>query len=220
MLDEYSSVRSEAAMREILQKIIGSSVGIQIVQSADNISRCSGVHIGNGRILTVQHALDENNNPEKIIISSGNILQTANIVGAIPGLDLLLLQSEKFEGSIQAAVVSNESDDNSFQPGKTLLYSPYFPQRRILSGPIVGRDIDCTKDTSPEFDPYSRFPQYNFVVQTMNNSVPGNSGAGMFNLCGELVGILRKGAQALDLNLQPTYPIALGVSSKALNEFK
>ena len=219
MINEYNSkLTNETALRETLHKIISSSVGIHFVQSKDQIFRGSGVHIGGGLILTVQHALTPNEPSGRIIVNHEDNQWSANIIEAINGLDLLLLQIKQFNNNLQTVKV-HEQVEYAFQPGEVLFYTPYYPQRRVLAGRFVGRDIEYIKEDNPELDPFPRFPQYNFVIGTQIRLAPGNSGSGVFNLQGDLVGTIRSCAQALDQNHNPIFPIALGVSSTALKEF-
>lgn len=136
----------------------------------------SGVIIsGDGYILTNNHVIS---NANKItVILSNNEKYNASVKGREPALDIALIKIEK--SGLQAAVMG---DSSSVKVGESVIAvgNPLGQLGGTVTNGIISalnRDITINNETMN-------------LLQTNAAINPGNSGGGLFNINGELIGIV------------------------------
>lgn len=213
MSDEYS-IR---LIKETIKIARETSVGIQLVQPNGEPYFCSGVNIGDGLVLTVQHALTLEELPSRIITTQANTQFEATIIERTPGLDLLLLKINDSSFCLPKAKINTS---HNFRHGEALCFSPSYPSKKYSIAKFVGSEMEVTDSSELANDPYSGYPQYQFVMGTVDKPLHGNSGSGIFTTQGELVGILRGGSMGLNESRQPVFPLGIGVFISAIKELR
>ena len=141
----------------------------------------SGVVIATGYVVTNYHVVDGNTRLE---VTAGDNTFPATVVASDENLDVAVL---KVEGLDLTPVTLGDSDALNVGDWAICIGNPLSFTGTTTVGVIsaLGREI---KDTSR--DAYGRRTEYvNEMIQTDAAINAGNSGGGMFNVAGELVGI-------------------------------
>ncbi|MEA5013166.1 MAG: trypsin-like peptidase domain-containing protein [Candidatus Limiplasma sp.] len=141
----------------------------------------SGVVIATGYVVTNYHVVDGNTRLE---VTAGDNTFPATVVASDENLDVAVL---KVEGLDLTPVTLGDSDALNVGDWAICIGNPLSFSGTTTVGVIsaLGREI---KDTSR--DAYGRRTEYvNEMIQTDAAINAGNSGGGMFNVAGELVGI-------------------------------
>lgn len=147
----------------------------------------SGVVIAEGGYVLTNYHVVEDATKLEIATGSGSETYAAKLVAADSSLDIAIL---KAEGLSLSAVKLGDSD--TLQLGEYVFcignpYSQLFNQT-VTTGIVSGLNRDIVTNYST--DKYGkRSAVTNSMIQTNADINSGNSGGGMFNIAGELVGI-------------------------------
>ena len=139
----------------------------------------SGVLVSNdGKVLTAAHVVQIAD--EITVHFLGGETETARVIASEPRADLALLQLSRVPAGVQAARMG---DSNSVQVGEQVFIvgAPYGIAHSLTVGYVSGRHKPNTI--------YAEMPLAEFL-QTDAAINQGNSGGPMFNLNGEVIGIV------------------------------
>lgn len=168
-----------------------ATVGILTETPADRASgfqsrfsiRGTGVHLGDGYIVTARHAVEREQGSKKVlpkeifVLAAGLTELPAHLVGDSAYLDIVLYRvNEAHRAQLHAATPFAGTDahagDHVFTVGYPLGWGPAVAYGRIGNP----NTFLPTADTR--------------LLQTDLSACSGNSGGGLFNTAGELVGIM------------------------------
>ena len=141
----------------------------------------SGVVIADGYVLTNFHVVDGATSLE---ITSGDKTYTATLAGSDENMDLAVLKVDKLD---IAPVTLGDSDVLNVGDWAICIGNPLSFTGTTTVGVIsaLNREI-----TSENYDIYGRRQDLkNYMIQTDAAINSGNSGGGMFNVAGELIGV-------------------------------
>lgn len=141
----------------------------------------SGVVIASGYVLTNYHVVDSATSLE-VAVNDQNY--TAELVGSDPNLDIAILKVDKLA---LPAVTLGDSDQLHVGDWAICIGNPLSFTGTTTVGVVSALDRQIT-DTS--YDRYGRRVKNTYsMIQTDAAINAGNSGGGMFNIAGELVGV-------------------------------
>ncbi|MDD3214348.1 MAG: trypsin-like peptidase domain-containing protein [Eubacteriales bacterium] len=142
----------------------------------------SGVVVAAGYVLTNYHVVDGASSLE---VTSGENTYTATVAGYDEDLDLAVLKVDNFD---LAPVTLGDSDVLNVGDWAICIGNPLSFDGTTTVGVISALNREVT--TSDSYDQYGlRENVANYMIQTDAAINAGNSGGGMFNVAGELVGI-------------------------------
>lgn len=141
----------------------------------------SGVVIANGYVLTNYHVVDSATSLE---VTSGDKTYKATVAGSDESLDLAVLKVENLD---IAPVTLGDSDKLSVGDWAICIGNPLSFTGTTTVGVISALNREVT---SENYDVYGRRQDLvNYMIQTDAAINAGNSGGGMFNVAGELIGV-------------------------------
>ena len=141
----------------------------------------SGVVIAKGYVVTNYHVVDDN---IRLEVTSGDKTYPATVAASDENLDVAVL---KVEGLDLAPVTLGDSDQLNVGDWAICIGNPLSFTGTTTVGVISALNREITDTTR---DAYGRRTEYvNRMIQTDAAINAGNSGGGMFNVAGELVGI-------------------------------
>ena len=141
----------------------------------------SGVVIADGYVLTNFHVVDSASSLE---VTSGEKTYKATVAGSDETLDLAVLKVENLD---IAPVTVGDSDVLSVGDWAICIGNPLSFTGTTTVGIISALNREVT---SENYDVYGRREDVvNYMIQTDAAINAGNSGGGMFNVAGELVGV-------------------------------
>ena len=141
----------------------------------------SGVVIANGYVLTNFHVVD---NASSLEITSGDKTYTATLAGYDESIDLAVLKVDSLD---IAPVVIGDSDVLNVGDWAICIGNPLSFTGTTTVGVISALNREVTSST---YDAYGRRSNVvNNMIQTDAAINAGNSGGGMFNTAGELIGV-------------------------------
>ena len=141
----------------------------------------SGVVIAKGYVLTNFHVVDE---AASLEVTSGDKTYTATVAGSDENLDLAVL---KVDGLELAPVTLGDSDVLNVGDWAICIGNPLSFTGTTTVGVISALNREVT---SENYDIYGRRQDLkNYMIQTDAAINAGNSGGGMFNIAGELIGV-------------------------------
>jgi serine protease Do len=141
----------------------------------------SGVVIAKGYVVTNYHVVDDNSRLE---VTSGDKTYPATVAASDENLDVAVL---KVEGLDLTPVTLGDSDKLSVGDWAICIGNPLSFTGTTTVGVVSALNREITDTTR---DAYGRRTEYvNKMIQTDAAINAGNSGGGMFNVAGELVGI-------------------------------
>lgn len=142
----------------------------------------SGVVVAEGYVLTNYHVVDSASSLE---VTSGDNTYTATVAGYDETLDLAVLKVDNLD---LAPVTLGDSDVLNVGDWAICIGNPLSFDGTTTVGVISALNREVT--TSDSYDQYGlREDVVNSMIQTDAAINAGNSGGGMFNVAGELVGI-------------------------------
>lgn len=194
---------SEEEMRETLYAISEATVGLEIIRGDSPVGRFSGVHIGNGKIVTAHHGVKELQDDDILVVNtqdrkSKHSSYRGKIDEIIPGVDAAFIKIKDYQSGLKSVSIG---ESVSVKTGEKLTYIPYYPQRRIkpcvvLDYKIKAGDLEeRSRLLYPDMVPYL-FPVG--LKYAENKELFGNSGGGVFNSLGKLCGIVHGGAESFN----------------------
>jgi len=141
----------------------------------------SGVVIASGYVLTNYHVVDSATSLE---VTSGDKTYKATVAGSDESLDLAVLKVENLD---IAPVTLGDSDKLNVGDWAICIGNPLSFTGTTTVGVISALNREVT---SENYDVYGRRQDLvNYMIQTDAAINAGNSGGGMFNVAGELVGV-------------------------------
>ena len=141
----------------------------------------SGVVIADGYVLTNFHVVDGASSLE---VTSGDKTYEATVAGSDESLDLAVLKVDKLD---IAPVTLGDSDKLSVGDWAICIGNPLSFTGTTTVGVISALNREVT---SENYDQYGRREDVvNYMIQTDAAINAGNSGGGMFNVAGELIGV-------------------------------
>ncbi|MEG2252581.1 MAG: trypsin-like peptidase domain-containing protein, partial [Clostridia bacterium] len=161
--DGQSSPDSESSNREVLQ---GSG---------------SGVVVAKGYVLTNYHVVE---NASSIEITSGDKVYPAVVVGADENKDIAVVKCETLD---LEPVVLGDSDVLNVGDWAICIGNPLSFTGTTTVGVISALNREVANSTTDVYG--RRTKSMNTMIQTDAAINAGNSGGGMFNVAGELIGI-------------------------------
>jgi serine protease DegQ len=167
-----------------LERARRSVVGVVVDQGVRAESYGSGVVLdSDGHILTVHHVVDGARGV--LLLLDGGVTLRARVVASAPILDLAVLRAERFLPELMIPAVLSESTprigDQIWNIGNP------FGTSRLGGGPSVGRGVISALDRTHLNPATGRL--YLNGIQHDAPTNPGNSGGGIYNRDGELLGI-------------------------------
>lgn len=154
----------------------GSSTSREVLQSSG-----SGVVIADGYVLTNYHVVDSASSLE---VTLGDKTYKATVAGSDESLDLAVLKVENLD---IAPVTLGDSDKLSVGDWAICIGNPLSFTGTTTVGVISALNREVT---SENYDVYGRRQDLvNYMIQTDAAINAGNSGGGMFNVAGELIGV-------------------------------
>lgn len=190
---------TEAEMKEALYIMAEATVGVELVGSAGIQSRFSGVHIGKGAIMTVHHGISEIEDNTVLTVNVKDRRLNSRTFEALleriyPGIDIALLRIPGYQFGIQTVSLAENSE---IQQGRVLTYVPYYPQRRLRPCRVLDTQVQPEELNPQAIVDYPLLVSHLYKVLLPNYSpLPGNSGCGVFNSKGQLIGITHAGSMA------------------------
>jgi S1-C subfamily serine protease len=167
-----------------LERARRAVVGVVVNQGLSTESYGSGVVLDTeGNILTVHHVVD--GATEALLLLDGGVTLRATVVASDPILDLAVLRAELFIPELMTPATLAEQEP---MIGETIwnIGNP-FGTSRVGGGSSVGRGVVSALDRTHLNTASGRL--YLRCIQHDAPTNPGNSGGGIFNSRGELVGI-------------------------------
>lgn len=141
----------------------------------------SGVVIAEGYVLTNYHVVDSATSLE---VTSGDKTYTATVAGSDETLDLAVLKVDNLD---IAPVTIGDSDVLNVGDWAICIGNPLSFTGTTTVGVISALNREVT---SENYDIYGRREDVvNYMIQTDAAINAGNSGGGMFNVAGELIGV-------------------------------
>ena len=141
----------------------------------------SGVVIAEGYVLTNYHVVSDATSLE---VTSGDKTYTATVAGSDENLDLAVLKVDQLD---IAPVTIGDSDVLNVGDWAICIGNPLSFTGTTTVGVISALNREVT---SENYDVYGRRQDLkNYMIQTDAAINAGNSGGGMFNVAGELVGV-------------------------------
>lgn len=185
---------------EVVEKAIQSTVYITSSGRCDapfaQVSEGMGVHIGNGKVITVHHLLGVSPETSTITVQTckSSAVEQAQLICANASLDFAVIALSNQKTFPAASTLS----DQSLVAGNTLFVIGGYPYRYK---PLPFRVL-CWGDYR-NLDPYNRanrrssFVFFDNIDDSVNDAIirNGNSGGGVFATDGGLVGILYGGVR-------------------------
>lgn len=154
----------------------GDSNSREVLQSSG-----SGVVVADGYVLTNYHVVDGASSLE---VTSGDKTYEATVAGSDESLDIAVLKVDKLD---LAPVTLGDSDKLDVGDWAICIGNPLSFTGTTTVGVISALNREVS---SENFDVYGRRSDVtNYMIQTDAAINAGNSGGGMFNVAGELIGI-------------------------------
>lgn len=208
-------------MREMLYTIAEATVGLEIIRKDKEFGRFSGVHIGNGIIITAHHGIKELQDSDTLVINTQTrklepTSYRGEIKEIIPGVDAAFVRIKNYQTRLKSINIDSSFSPN---PGEKLTYVSYYPQRRIKPCAVLDYKIKQEDLEEKSRLAYPIMVPHLFPVgleYAENRDLFGNSGGGVFNSLGKLCGIVHAGAESFNTLTRFHPAIAFILSSNVL----
>lgn len=210
----------QSKIKDKLKKIVSATVGIaKFSPELDKPCYCSGVHIGGGLVLTTSHLFDGDEEAERIVVFQEGRRWQASLEATASGIDMLVLELHNYHDELTAPVVHDEKSEYKFVMGEDLLYFTYIPKIDLGGCQYVGNAAEYfnqNKELIPSFlFPFNASRKYTFILSPYERTTFGNSGSGVYNKDGTMVGLITAGTlPECKINM------SAAISTSALREFK